>query len=89
MKTAELQSRLRALGLDPGPSDGVYGELTEEAVFDALDLWAPAVDVPAGIIPLEWLSACSMDRVMDVADGVEINSFLSLGTVPLLLLSRN
>jgi peptidoglycan hydrolase-like protein with peptidoglycan-binding domain len=31
MRTAELQSRLRALGFDPGPTDGIYGELTFDA----------------------------------------------------------
>jgi hypothetical protein len=65
MRTAELQGRLRALGLDPGPSDGVYGPLTEEAVFDSLDLWAPKVEgPPAGIVPVEWMPACSMKRVI-------------------------
>ena len=67
MRTAELQSRLRALGLDPGPTDGVYGPLTEEAVFDSLDLWAPDVPepiIPDGIIPDEWMPDCSMERVI-------------------------
>ena len=64
MRTAELQSRLRALGLDPGPSDGVYGPLTEEAIFDALDYWAPEVGKPVGIVPLEWVPVCSMQRVI-------------------------
>ena len=64
MRTAELQSRLRALGLDPGPSDGIYGELTEEAVFDALDLYAPAVEVPGGLIPAEWVPPCVMERII-------------------------
>jgi hypothetical protein len=64
MRTAELQSRLRALGLDPGPTDGVYGPLTEEAVFDALDAWAPEIEEPAGIVPPEWMPVCPMYRVI-------------------------
>jgi hypothetical protein len=64
MRTAELQSRLRALGLDPGPTDGVYGPMTEEAVFDALDLWAPELEEPEGIIPPEWMPACDMERII-------------------------
>jgi len=64
MRTAELQSRLRALGLDPGPSDGIYGTLTEEAVFDALDLYAPAVEVAGGLIPAEWVPPCVMQRII-------------------------
>jgi hypothetical protein len=67
MRTSELQTRLRALGLDPGPSDGIYGPLTEEAVFDALDLWAPDVPepiIPNGIVPDEWMPDCSMQRVI-------------------------
>ena len=64
MRTAELQTRLRALGLDPGPTDGLYGVLTEEAVFDALDLWAPEIDVPLGIIPPEWMPVCNMERII-------------------------
>jgi len=39
--------------------------MTEEAVFDSLDLWAPAVEgPPAGIVPVEWLPVCSMKRVI-------------------------
>jgi len=68
-RTSELQTRLRALGLDPGPSDGIYGPLTEEAVFDALDLWeagvaAPVIEAAKGIIPSEWLPECSMQRII-------------------------
>jgi hypothetical protein len=68
-RTSELQTRLRALGLDPGPTDGIYGDLTEEAVFDALDLWeggveAPTIEEQDTIIPLEWLPVCKMVRVI-------------------------
>jgi hypothetical protein len=64
MRTAELQSRLRALGFDPGASDGIYGELTEEAVFDALDKYTPPVELAEGLVPLEWMPACGMERVI-------------------------
>ena len=64
MRTAELQSRLRALGLDPGPTDGIYGELTEDAVFESLDLWAPKIEMPSGIVPLEWMPDCNMERII-------------------------
>jgi hypothetical protein len=67
MRTAELQSTLRALGFDPGPSDGVYGELTEEAVFDALEEYAPPVELaydPSYVVPGEWLPECPMQRVI-------------------------
>jgi hypothetical protein len=66
VRTAELQSRLRALGFDPGPSDGIYGELTEEAVFDCLDKYTPPVELtpPEGIVPLEWMPTCDMIRVI-------------------------
>ena len=32
-RVARVQDRLRALGFDPGPSDGVFGEQTEQAVW--------------------------------------------------------
>jgi len=64
VRTDELQMRLRSLGFDPGPTDGIYGEMTEEAVFDALDKYAPAVELPSGIIPMEWLPVCQMERVI-------------------------
>ena len=66
MRTEELQARLRALGFDPGPTDGIYGELTEEAVFDCLDKYTPPVELVAstGIIPIEWMPDCSMDRII-------------------------
>jgi hypothetical protein len=66
MRTAELQSRLRALGFDPGPTDGIYGELTEEAVFDCLDQYTPPVDLhpPGGLVPSEWMPECVMERVI-------------------------
>jgi hypothetical protein len=65
MRTAELQSRLRALGFDPGPSDGIYGELTEEAVFDCLDEYTPAVElVTDHVVPIEWMPECAMSKVI-------------------------
>jgi N-acetylmuramoyl-L-alanine amidase/Putative peptidoglycan binding domain len=64
MRTAELQSRLRALGFDPGPSDGIYGELTEDAIFDCLDKYTPAVELTAGLVPYEWMPACDMERIV-------------------------
>lgn len=66
MRTAELQSRLRALGFDPGPTDGLYGELTEEAVFDALDKYTPLVElVPEEhVVPQEWMPSADMERIV-------------------------
>jgi len=72
MRTDELQQRLTALGFKPGQIDGIYGTLTEEAVFDALDKYAPPVEVPEppppsadmDIIPDDWLSDCHMARII-------------------------
>jgi hypothetical protein len=63
-RTAELQDRLRWLGFDPGPSDAIYGELTEDAVFDCLDKHTPPPPVPTGIVPASWMPACKMIRVV-------------------------
>lgn len=65
MRTAELQDRLRWLGFDPGPTDGIYGELTEEAVFDCLDKYTPVPAMPeTNVVPPEWMPACNMLRVI-------------------------
>ena len=46
MGLAEVQVRLRGLGFDPGPIDGVWGPGTEQAVNAALAmLRAEGVDV--------------------------------------------
>jgi N-acetyl-anhydromuramyl-L-alanine amidase AmpD len=34
VKTKEIQERLKALGYDPGPIDGIFGPRTEDAVSD-------------------------------------------------------
>lgn len=56
--------RLRALGFDCGPTDGIYGELTEEAVFDCLDKYTPPIPPPSTLVPPEWMPACNMDRIV-------------------------
>lgn len=37
MTILALQKRLKSLGLDPGPIDGIYGSKTEAAINEALD----------------------------------------------------
>jgi hypothetical protein len=75
MRTDELQDRLRSLGFDPGPSDGMYGPLTEDAIFDMLDEYAPLPAPPEveeggegtpvpGIVPPSWMPDCNMERVI-------------------------
>jgi hypothetical protein len=63
-RTEELQRRLAALGFDAGPFDGLYGDLTEEGVFDALDRYAPAIETSSGLIPAEWMPLCEVQRVI-------------------------
>jgi len=63
-RTEELQRRLASYGLDAGPFDGLYGDLTEEAVFDALDKFAPPYVQSSGIIPIEWMPPAKMVRII-------------------------
>jgi len=65
MRTAELQDRLRWLGFDPGPTDGLYGEHTEEAIFDCLDRYTPPPPPPTThVVPPAWMPVCTMERVI-------------------------
>lgn len=67
MSTLALQRRLLALGLDPGPLDGLWGPSTLKAVNAALDRLggASAAPVaPAGAVPADWMPWALMQRVI-------------------------
>ena len=56
-KVSWLQDRLRALGFDPGPTDGVYGNATERAVwaYEKLILDIEYSKVTGTITPERWV----------------------------------
>lgn len=56
-----LQQRLTDLGFDPGPIDGAYGTLTEQAVwaFEKLVLGVPRQEATGQVTPAMW------DRIQD------------------------
>jgi peptidoglycan hydrolase-like protein with peptidoglycan-binding domain len=56
----DLQEALLALGLQPGPIDGVYGKKTEDAVKAFQKLTAIEVDGIVG--PLTWLNIDEADQ---------------------------
>ena len=73
MKTVlDLQKRLLADGFAPGKPDGLIGPATIGAVFAALDALAtkrgkapvPPAEAVAGLVPVEWMPFCKMDRVI-------------------------
>jgi hypothetical protein len=51
-----LQERLAGLGFDPGPADGIYGQLTTQAVwaFEKLVLGTPRTAATGVISPESW-----------------------------------
>ena len=51
-----VQERLKALGFDPGPVDGVYGQATMQAVwaFEKLVLGTPREDATGEVTPETW-----------------------------------
>ena len=51
-----LQDRLRALGFDPGPTDGVFGPATEQSVwaFEKLVLATPRAEVTGAVTADVW-----------------------------------
>jgi hypothetical protein len=71
MRTDELQRWLLELGFDPGPIDGDYGPKTEEAVFDALEEYAPPRDLAPppstngeNVVPADWMPNAKAVRVI-------------------------
>lgn len=65
--TLALQRRLKTLGFDPGPADGVWGPQTIRAVNDALDQLAGAPAPPVATvaaIPADWMPWARMERII-------------------------
>jgi len=56
-KVTALQDRLRGLGFDPGPSDGLFGPATERAVwaFEKFLLDVDRADVTGEVTPEMWV----------------------------------
>lgn len=65
MRTDELQLWLQSLGFDPGPIDGIYGQKTEDAIFDCMNKYCPPYAPPVqNIVPPDWMPSCTMARVI-------------------------
>jgi N-acetyl-anhydromuramyl-L-alanine amidase AmpD len=67
MTVLALQRRLKSLGLDPGPLDGLLGPSTLRAVNAALDglPGAPAAPPPlSGHVPADWMPWAQMLRIV-------------------------
>lgn len=67
MSLLNVQKRLKELGLDPGPLDGLYGPSTERAINSALDKLSPtpgpSLPIP-GVVPELWLPWARMERII-------------------------
>jgi hypothetical protein len=67
MTVLALQRRLKSLGFDPGPADGLIGPSTLRAVNAALDRLPGAPAAPpalSGPVPAEWMPWARMERVI-------------------------
>lgn len=68
MTVLQVQQRLKKLGFDPGPLDGLIGPSTLRAINEALDKLphtTPLPDtVPAGRVPQDWMPWAKMERVI-------------------------
>jgi len=67
----DVQRGLAARGFDPGKIDGLIGPATLTAVLDALDRipvvlvdHPPRVSTPVGVVPVDWMPWCQMQRVV-------------------------
>jgi N-acetyl-anhydromuramyl-L-alanine amidase AmpD len=66
--TLVLQRRLRALGYDPGPIDGIDGPKTQAALRKYREAYGG--DTPHGVpdlddfVPIAWMPAARMDRII-------------------------
>lgn len=72
MRTQELQEWLLELGFSPGPLDGDYGPKTEEAVFDALETYAPPRELAPPleftegetVVPADWMPNAKANKII-------------------------
>lgn len=68
MDVLQIQTRLKALGFDPGPIDGLMGRLTLAAIWEALGRLpiGTGVVVPAitSVVPANWMPDAAMDRII-------------------------
>jgi len=66
----DIQKRLKSMGFDPGPLDGLVGPKTLGAMSDALDALeacqggSTAPGMPIQTIPTEWMPWAQMERVI-------------------------
>jgi hypothetical protein len=64
-----VQEKLAALGYDPGPVDGWWGDRTAKATLSALETadaqtTVAAPTAPKGVVPPTWMPAAKMDRII-------------------------
>jgi peptidoglycan hydrolase-like protein with peptidoglycan-binding domain len=68
MSILALQKRLKAIGKDPGPLDGVMGPSTLRAINEVIDEVSPVLTPPPPpvetLVPTLWMPWAKMDRVI-------------------------